>query len=377
MFKYFLIALTLTKWIATKNVDVNISLQISQNQNGPPNRQRFCPVQEKCDERTASKIVGGCEVKDGSFPWQVAIATKKEGGFCGGTIICKKYVLTAAHCLQDPKCDTEELFPGACKYNACAPSRAYRKKLRVHVGKHHYDINEDKIAAVHKVKRLHLHPVYTSIHKQCPGRRSLWDYAVVRLKKSIKFDVPPFKNPPAAVYLPGPRDDEFQVGNGRLVVSGWGRRSMKPLEDEPCIGDVLNAVNLYPLKNSFHLCREPPQSLCASKRDNSASSCYGDSGGPLVYLDRVTNKVKLVGVVARAGQKNPYKTCGGPDAVAVFERVTAILSKYSPWYIGNGRRMATILKKCNWKACKAGNCVTGKTLDKDMKKFFFDPLPIA
>ena len=47
------------------------------------------------------RIVGGEEAVDGEFPWQVSLRQITGVGathFCGGSVIDKDWVLTAAHC---------------------------------------------------------------------------------------------------------------------------------------------------------------------------------------------------------------------------------------------------------------------------------------
>lgn len=65
------------------------------------------------------RIVGGEEASPNSWPWQVSIQAKKPVGFyrrshiCGGTLINKEWVLSAAHCFI-----SEEALNETKKYNA-------------------------------------------------------------------------------------------------------------------------------------------------------------------------------------------------------------------------------------------------------------------
>ncbi|XP_043666539.1 chymotrypsin-1-like isoform X2 [Vespula pensylvanica] len=52
-------------------------------------------------ESISSRVIGGKDAEDNAFPYQVSIRVQ---GFhiCGGSIINKQWILTAAHCLRNP-----------------------------------------------------------------------------------------------------------------------------------------------------------------------------------------------------------------------------------------------------------------------------------
>uniref|UniRef100_A0A672K9R7 Peptidase S1 domain-containing protein n=1 Tax=Sinocyclocheilus grahami TaxID=75366 RepID=A0A672K9R7_SINGR len=48
-----------------------------------------------------TRIVGGVDAFEGSWPWQVSLHSSNFGGhFCGGSLINSEWVLTAAHSLS-------------------------------------------------------------------------------------------------------------------------------------------------------------------------------------------------------------------------------------------------------------------------------------
>lgn len=203
------------------------------------------------------RIVGGVPTTIEKHPWQVALdVTFDDATFlCGGSIIAKTWVLSAAHCFSP-----DEPTAG----------------VRVKTGATDYE-NEGQWLEVEKV----------IVHESYDPETSDNDIALVKLKRA----------PALGHVIPLASPSEFMDAGQPLEVTGWGATS----EGGELAVQLLEASVPY-VPNAT--CNEPqsyagtvtPNMICAGHREGGVDSCQGDSGGPLVWRTRLGPI--LVGVVS-------------------------------------------------------------------------------
>ena len=213
------------------------------------------------------QVVGGKAVSDGKYPFMAALLDNRAGGsardkqFCGGTLIDRDSVLTAAHCVSG------------------APLRP----LRVTVGRTVLTSSQGRLR---KVSKIFVHPKYDA-------RRSTHDAAVLKLNKPVT-DIEPIR--PA-----GAKQNFLEKGGTPAIVAGWGNTKA-----QPAIGfagsnfpdrmrEALVPVRSDSYGKSAYGSEFVPRLMVAAGKTGK-DTCQGDSGGPL--FKEVSGRYRQIGITS-------------------------------------------------------------------------------
>ena len=253
--------------------------------------------QDGLQKEAPSRIVGGTAASTGEYPWQVALVSASQsnvffGQFCGGSLIAKDWVLTAAHCLTGNSGDAR-------------PS-----DIDVVLGIN--NLSDGPTAGNQGVRRdvaqIIMHPNYGSTNTEDS------DIALLRLAEPVELSctintIEYATSSEAALYAAGQT----------ATITGWGTVEWNTNK----YPDELREVSVPIVSNST--CQQSYGSnvtgnmLCAGLASGGKDSCQGDSGGPLVVADG--DGFIQAGVVSWGYQ------CAEPNAYGVYTRV----SNYTQW----------------------------------------------
>ncbi|KAK8402010.1 hypothetical protein O3P69_001234 [Scylla paramamosain] len=234
---------------------------------------------------TGLRIINGEDASPGEFPYHVMVLTMTGNRMntCGGSIIKKQWVLTAAHC-----------FYGKDKIRASS--------VTVMGG----SIFRDKIYELHSDRVFH--------HEDFRSPSQGDDVALIHLSEEIDFAQNPKLKP---ICLGRMRDIPY---GGMVVATGWGKvigkETMTNTLQEVAL-DVISTRECASLMES-RLPNDTNKIMCAMTPNKD--TCQGDSGGPLVAQ-------MSDGRWAQVGITSYGLGCSLPDKPGVYVNV----AHYLPW----------------------------------------------
>ncbi|XP_063074737.1 ovochymase-2 [Engraulis encrasicolus] len=257
----------------------------------------------KVPPMVTTRIVNGEPARAHSWPWQVSLQVwpdkEPEPKFyhtCGGTLIHKNWVMTAAHCFIRY---ADEL-----------------QRWQICMGKHNLTIEEPGELC------LGIQGIYRHEGFKYPDVPTVeFDVALMRLDG----DVTPTEHIDFACW---PSLEEVLPAAKKCYASGWGDEKGNPATAKP--SETLNQVALPVVP--YDTCKRmdywwfqvKPSMICCgyTKPDELKSVCQGDSGGPLVCQDSHTAPWEVHGITSFG----PIG-CIMDKKPSVFTRVSA----YLPW----------------------------------------------
>lgn len=230
-----------------------------------------------------NRIVGGEDADKGEFPWEVSIQIKKREKYihnCGGAIINSKWVLTAAHCMDDIPKELLLIVAGEYQLDIIEGNEQNSTVSRIILNNYDpYDYNND-IALLKLTKPFELNSDYV-----------------------------------APICVPE-GDEKF---NDTVLVAGWGRLSENGL---PSRRLQKVALSLMPKQECIDVFTDAGYDIylnnciMCTKADEKRDACQGDSGGPLMCYNENNEKIYICGIVSWG------IGCARPDTPGVYTKVT-------------------------------------------------------
>jgi len=284
------------------------------------------------------RIVGGVNSTLHAWPWIAALGfkdarTNETRYSCGGSLITKRHVLTAAHCAVE-----KNLFT-------------------VRLGEHELYNDTDGATPVD------IRVANKIIHKGYDRKKLTDDIAILRLER----DVETFDTKIGPVCLPTPELGDKNEGEGeeeetfakvgpvsapinertfvdtQPFVAGWGTIAYRGPQSNRLLETSLTVTTEEECRTKFERVQQDEKidgnKICAVDRSGVSDACQGDSGGPLMFPAGVPGDSSTLAYQGPDGKLRWVQIgivsfgfrCGIKGFPGVYTRVT----KYTDWIKNN------------------------------------------
>jgi secreted trypsin-like serine protease len=247
-------------------------------------------------------VIGGYQLRPGQAPWQALLWRPRQNGrqvltpgqrvACGGSLIARGWILTAAHCVVD-------------KNKKLVIGRGHRIRLGV------YNPQADEGVS---------YPILGAIaHKYYHEPSRAFDIALIRYDRRAGTRGAA-TNAIASIRIDPLALDERTIRRGMEVYTyGWGLTEYQGQSSDHLRGArmELQDPDICARDTAFVGDFLGGAVLCAGAQDRS-QACDGDSGGPLITYSDPRNVPTVIGVVS-AGEK-----CGSTGVPSRYTRLAKV-----------------------------------------------------
>lgn len=251
------------------------------------------------------RIVGGNSTYQGEFPWAVSI--QRHGNHhCGGVIVGKRWILTAAHCVRSQYVGNLVVRTGG---HSLSKFNNNNNNINSHLERNYL------------VEQIVMHGDFsrydnlTTSQLKSSATTNNGDIALLRLSQDIQWSE-------LAWPVCTPTRDVGNFSGHDAVVIGWGKLTEKSEDFSNDLQKVkLTIIDNKLCQNWFRQAgRDMPideRIICAGFKNGGKDACHGDSGGPL--LSKIRGQYVVVGVVSTG------IGCARPLLPGLYSRVSSYL----------------------------------------------------